>query len=208
MRKPLLLTEQDGDQNRTVGLRERKKARTSLLIQQCALRLFREQGYNDTTIEQVAAVADVSISTVFRYFPSKEDLAQLNDGSPFLLESLRNQPHDLTPIAALRAAFKEMFVSRTAEGLAASREREMIVLATPDLWAMNQEVITGIRCEIAKILAERVGRPEGDLAIRNIVGVVFGLMIAIWQDSSELNGVEIPADLDRALEHLEAGLPL
>ena len=61
-----------------LGLRERKRARTFAAVQTQALRLFREQGYDATTVEQIAEAAEVSPSTFFRYFPTKESVVLLD----------------------------------------------------------------------------------------------------------------------------------
>jgi AcrR family transcriptional regulator len=58
-----------------VGLRERSKARRRALIQRTALKMFAERGYEQTTIAEVAAAAEVAPRTVTGYFPSKLELA-------------------------------------------------------------------------------------------------------------------------------------
>ena len=80
------------------GLRERKKARTRAAIREHALRLFREQGYDATTVEQIAEAAEVSPSTFFRYFPTKEDVVLQDDMELLWIDALRAQPAGLSTI--------------------------------------------------------------------------------------------------------------
>src|SRR5215831_2993472 len=103
------------DDQPALGLRERKKAKTRAAIQEHALRLIREQGYQATTVEQIAAAAEVSPSTFFRYFPTKEDVVTYDALDPMFLEALRAQPPDLRPIQAIRAAFHEVFRTRATQ---------------------------------------------------------------------------------------------
>ena len=86
-------------QDRPDGLRERKKARTRAAIRDHALRLFRENGYQRTTVEQIAEAAEVSVSTFFRYFPTKEDVVLQDDMDTRMIEAFERQPAGLSPIA-------------------------------------------------------------------------------------------------------------
>jgi AcrR family transcriptional regulator len=56
------------------GLRERKKARSRLAISNVATKMFIERGFDDVTVAEVAAAADVSVATIFNYFETKEEL--------------------------------------------------------------------------------------------------------------------------------------
>src|SRR5450432_3257165 len=103
---------------RPAGLRERKKARTRAAIRQHALRLFREQGYAATTVDQIAAAAEVSPSTFFRYFPTKEDVVLQDDFDVLALAAFESLPGDLSPIAAFRAASAAAFAALSADELA------------------------------------------------------------------------------------------
>ena len=103
------------------GLRERKKARTRAAIREHALRLFREQGYQRTTVEQIAAAAEVSPSTFFRYFPTKEDLVLQDDMDTRMVEAFERQPAGLGVIAAIRGAIREAIASYGEAGQAEGR---------------------------------------------------------------------------------------
>ena len=80
--------------------RQRKKAATRDRIRACALRLFREQGYDATTVEQIAAAAGVSHMTFFRYFPAKEDVALSDSYDPLIAGRLEADPGHLAARAS------------------------------------------------------------------------------------------------------------
>ena len=83
--------------------RQRKKAATSDRIRASALRLFREQGYDATTVEQIAAAAGVSHMTFFRYFPTKEDVALSDSYDPLIASFIAQTPAGWPLIERIRA---------------------------------------------------------------------------------------------------------
>src|SRR5882757_6007647 len=89
-----------------LGLRERKKIRTKETIQREAYRLFEENGYANTTVEQIAEAAEVSPSTFFRYFPSKEMVLMANDLDNVTVKALEQQPAGIPSLQAFRRALE------------------------------------------------------------------------------------------------------
>jgi AcrR family transcriptional regulator len=87
--------------------RQRKKAETRDRIRACALRLFLEQGYDATTIEQIAAAAGVSHMTFFRYFPAKEDVALSDSYDPLIARLLEQTPAAWPLLERIRAALRQ-----------------------------------------------------------------------------------------------------
>jgi len=193
------------------GLRERKKARTRAAIREHALRLFREQGYDATTVDQIAEAADVSPSTFFRYFPTKEDVVLQDDLDLLAIGAFEAQPADLSPIAALRAAAKDAFGALGEEELARLRETTELSLTIPEVRAAAMDELTRTIDLIAGALARRVGRDPGDFAVRNVAGAVVGVIMAAnmpWEELAKEGGADMFERIDAALAHLEAGLPL
>lgn len=85
------------------GLRERKRVTTMRRIQQVALDLFDRNGYDRVTIEQIAEAAEVSPSSVYRYFGTKEGVVVRDDQDPVLLAALAGhlRRHDVWDAALL-----------------------------------------------------------------------------------------------------------
>ncbi len=184
------------------GLRERKKARTRALIQEHALRLFREQGYPATSIEQIAEAAEVSPSTVFRYFPTKPDLVVYDDLDERMIEAFRAQPPGLTALQALRAGILAGFGSLGGPELAVQRERERLMRSEPELRSAMLDELTRTVHEIAAMIVERSGRPPGDDAVLALAGAVIGVVIAAWLADPDEDWTT------RFLDRVDAGLVL
>jgi AcrR family transcriptional regulator len=198
----------DSDPARACGLRERKKARTRAAIRQHALRLFREQGYTETTVEQIAEAAEVSPSTFFRYFPTKEDVVLQDDFDPIAIEKFEAQPADLHPVAALRAAMREAFDEASAEDIEQWRELNRLTTSVPELRARVLEEFVRSARLAAGLIAKRVGRDPGDFAVRTLAGAVVGVGMSVMMMTMDDPEADITALMDAGLAHLEAGLPL
>ena len=199
--------------DRPDGLRERKKARTRASIREHALRLFREQGYQATTVEQIAAAAEVSPSTFFRYFPTKEDVVLQDDMDTRMIEALEQQPPGLGPLGAVRAATRQVLASYTAADLAVLRETTRLTMTVPEVRARALDEFARTIEVIAEAVAKRAGRPADDLAVRTMAGAIVGVIMSItlpwegWSDDRQTIEDSFQR-IDQGLALLEAGLPL
>jgi AcrR family transcriptional regulator len=196
------------DERPALGLRERKKAKTRAAIQQHALRLFREQGYEATTVEQIAEAAEVSPSTYFRYFPTKEDVVLWDDLDPLLITAFEAQPGELSPIQALRGALRQVFADLPAGEMEQQWERSRLILAVPELRMRMLDQFAGIIEVIAELAANRLGRNADDFAVRTFAGAVTGALLATLFAGGRDPGPDFLAKMDDCLALVEAGLPL
>jgi AcrR family transcriptional regulator len=190
------------------GLRERKKAKTRSEIRAHALRLFREQGFAATTVDQIAAAAEVSQSTFFRYFPTKEDVVLTDDYDPLIIKAFRAQPSGATPLRALRNALRTALAEVPPEEIAALRERVVLMTSVLELRAALLAGMTETTTMVAELVASRAGRTVDDPAVRIGVGALMGAWLTVILHWASHPDRDLADDLDEAMAHLEAGLPL
>ncbi|MCW2907285.1 MAG: transcriptional regulator, TetR family [Actinomycetia bacterium] len=117
------------------GLREVRKARTQRAIQEHAMRLFAERGYDATTVADVAAAAEVSSMTVFRYFPAKEDLVMADEYDPVIVERIRARPAGESLIQGVAVALAESAADQKPADRAMLLARVQLGLSVPALRA-------------------------------------------------------------------------
>ncbi|MEU9569260.1 TetR family transcriptional regulator [Streptomyces massasporeus] len=190
------------------GLRERKKIKTRRAIRTATYALIEEQGYDATTIEQIADRAEVSPSTVLRYFPAKEDIVVTDEWDPVMTAELRARPADESWADTLR------YVMRTALDLALAEEPDVIRLRTrlgvevPAVRARMLENAAATGRLLRDALAERSGLDPDSLELRVLTMSVMGGLMEVCHYWAETGHRDDIRDLvDRALDVLEHGLP-
>jgi AcrR family transcriptional regulator len=138
------------------GLRERKKARTRESLQEAALERFARQGFDGTTVEEIAEACEVSPRTFFRYFPTKEDVLFVDAEArrERLLAVIAERPADEHAFASLRAAMRAL-----ADDYRNDRDalvtRSQIVAASPHLQVYKAEHQHGWETAVVEVLERR-----------------------------------------------------
>jgi len=196
------------DKKRTLGLRERKKAKTIASVQMHALRLFRESGYHETTVEQIAEAAEISPSTFFRYFATKEDVLVVDNYDPLLVEAFDAQPPELSPLEAVRNAFTVEIGKMSEDEMKTLRERVQLMMSVPELRAASLNNLTQTMEIIAELTAKRTGRPADDWDIQVFAGAVIGANFSVMLHYAKHPEADFKSLLEDALNKLKDGLPL
>lgn len=199
------------EQQPHLGLRERKKLKTRIAIRRATYRLIDEQGYEATTIEQIAEAAEVSASTVFRYFPTKEDIVLTDEYDPLMAEVLRGRPADEPPLESIRFIVIHQLggVFANEAELDEMRQRTRLMVEIPAVRARMSESMSVTSKLLTGVLAERTGREENDLQLRVFTAAVMGALREVtlyWGEHG--NKDDLFALIDGALNSLAGGLRL
>ncbi len=190
-----------------LGLRERKKIKTRTAIRDATYALIEEQGYDATTIEQIAERAEVSPSTVFRYFPTKEDIVLTDEYDAVLLEELRARPADEPWADSLRYVMRKAIGIGAAEEPEITRLRSHLMVQVPAVRSRMVESMAVTGRLLASAVAARTGRAEDSLEVRVYTMSLIGGLAEIslyWAENDFRD--DLRELLDRALDVIEHGL--
>jgi AcrR family transcriptional regulator len=192
------------------GLRERKKARTREAIVLAAIDLFERQGFDATTVEDIAAAADVSQRTFFRYFDSKLDvvMAPKHDDEFDFQQAIVDRPADETPLEAFRRVImQELSVLLGSEDALMIRQFRL-AMTTPTLRSFARAHFDEHRDDFATAFAVRLGVPADSLAPQVMATTASGALWTVidrWVDEGA-NFERLVPLFDEAFDLLARGL--
>lgn len=192
-----------------MGLRERKKLRTRRAIAGAALRLFDERGFEETTISDIAAAADVSPRTFFSYFPSKDDVvfAEMDERLAEVRAGLAERPPGETPLATFRRVADALLQAIVTEDGEYGTIQVTLIRERPSLQAQALKRLADAEEGFVAVLREIAPELDEVTAV-TIIGVAFGgLRAAIMYCRSRRYGPERTREAtERALAIVEGVL--
>jgi AcrR family transcriptional regulator len=192
-------------QSLALQLRAKRSAMMSSELEAVALRLFEQHGFSEVTVEEIAADAQISVRTFYRYFATKEDVLQhqIDRRSGALRAALAARPVDEPPLHSLRVALTDVVAAEDPDLL---RRWNNVVAATPMLL---KGVIGGIHLKghrvMAEFLAGRLGEPS-DAFVPTMLAAAVGGVIQAAQTQWFLQGGDLAGRISEGIEILERGI--
>jgi len=169
-----------------LGLRQSKKDKTRLQLLEAALELFGQQGFEVTTINQIAAAVEISPRTLLRYFPTKEDivLSWLEDSmSGFLAGLLNRIAAEPIPDALISGAREllALYASRKEFYLALER----VIASSPQISARKHAMTAQLADEVADIIARNAPAEDAALSMQrhlypNVLFTIIRVVVTQW----------------------------
>jgi mycofactocin system transcriptional regulator len=194
-----------GDTGRRTG---RQPASSRSEIEHVAFRLFDEQGFEQTTVDDIAAAVGIARRTFFGYFPSKNDVpwGSFDRELELFREVLDATPSDMPVMEAVRCAVLRFNTVPAAEQ-PWHRRRLALILGTPALQAHSTLRYAEWRQVIVKYAAPRLGVPESSIVVQTIAYTALGVAIAaydVWLRDERSDLLDL---LDRAFRVVTDGPP-
>lgn len=168
----------------TAGLRERKKARTRLALESAALELFERQGFEATTVDEIAEACEVSRRTFFRYFGSKEDVfvADHDEQAEHFRMLIAERPADEGVVDSVRAVTVQ-FASLLTTDMSLLRRRLAVGRSNQSLHQLAAQRDEQRLDELVDIFDQRRGHADADgrLQIRLVIGASMSAMRSVLE---------------------------
>jgi TetR/AcrR family transcriptional regulator, regulator of mycofactocin system len=185
----------------------RRPASSRADIERVAIRLFDEQGYDEATVDDIAAAAGISRRTFFRYFPSKNDVVwgDFDAGLVALRKRLAETPEDVPVMTALRDAVVE-FNHIAPDDVPWHRRRMALILHVDALQAHSTLMYAAWRAVIADYVATRSHTEPDDFGPQLVAYTVLGAAVAAYEQWLRDPGADLATLLGEAMERLGAGL--
>ncbi|WP_217201013.1 TetR family transcriptional regulator [Streptomyces buecherae] len=200
-----------------IGLRQRKKQRTRDALTRAALELFVEQGYEDTTVDEIAEAVDVSQRTFFRYFANKEEVAfsvqELAEA--YFYAAVLDRPAHEAPLVALRRSVSAAWESideaiREVVPLELHMRAYRMIESTPALLAVHLRRNAELEARFAQEIARREGVDlEADPRPRVLVAAFGGVMrvaAKVWSEGDDCTVAAIRDLTESYLDQLSPAL--
>ncbi len=185
------------------GLRERKKIKLRLTIRAEALRLFQAQGYEQTTVEQIAEAADTSTTTFYRYFPTKEDVVLDDDYDAIVEATITGQPADEALADTFRAAALAVAAATEADQ-ENNLARLSLIGTSPVLDARHAGEERRSVAMIARLLADRTARAASDYEVQLTAAAAMAVLFTASRRWAAVQGtVPFSTLVDQAVTTVE-----
>src|SRR6201985_585495 len=172
----------------------RRRVTSRAELEQVAFALFDAQGFEATTVDEIAAAAGIGRRTFFRYFPSKNDIpwGAFEDELDRMRVRLKACPPEVPLMDAIRVALIDFNRVEPAQ-VPLHRRRMELILRVPTLLAHSTLRFAAWREVVAEFVAERTGRRQDDLAPQAVAHAVLGVAIAAYEHSLQEPGCDPPA---------------
>jgi AcrR family transcriptional regulator len=191
--------------------RERKKLETRQALEQAALRLFAAQGYEQTTVEEIAEAADVAVRTFFRYFSSKQDVLfgdVVTDRVGRLRTELAARPESESVVEAIAAVMDRLDIADADEQEQILARLELM-RHQPSLRTRYLDLINSMRLVVVEFAGARTGTdPRTDMYPHLVAAAAassWDISITLWAESG--GAASLRELRERAFSSTSAGLP-